>query len=827
MLASSENEIANREAQQKIVDKYSSLDHLQKADKINALKDVNLNPYRLANPYDGLANSLHRWKTVANDAVLSNYTEEQKSKVAEHYYDKMIAPMYGGMGIAPMNKELWMKQAFKEATNYNIEDSYNSSITHSIKHGWDSGLAATARGYGFLSDMIGNGIDDAVALWRKGTQNMQHPTVETRAEDAKPWFEQAKDLHNFISSIPHQPSAISRGAKIQGENHQFWADALPTHDGWINHATSGIVEQAAQLPVYAAMAMGEEGIEAAGGASLTARLSTSPVGKRVLGYLMAGTEGLAYGVATRPQEDKGQAWRDAAGFAIFHGIFDVAGLGAKKLIDVVGGDLKGPVERRAETLELAQQGKRRLTPVETYDLHKVEVANNLAVGGIPAQRAIYAEALDHIAKTETGFDRKSIKAYELGLLRKDPARYAPVLSASKYIRSVLGATGKRLSEIEPGSEDEKYLSSRLAQLIVDAGSEMNTAVKGFEEESHIKATEDLAKPEAKHTLEFYIAKTTASIAKQDPAALKMMKPEQIKAIAQKAYEKDLTKAAQESEKQLNANPIEEATNIAKRNKPSKTTAKPVLKIRSERTEDRFGQPSARYNIVSDYKVRLQQHVKNAKIQEKSLTDYFKDLDDEDFVSDLSNHFYPKALKDAGIWFENQKTREGAQNPNFLGFMHNYIKQMPKEFGQALEERLVDSMKVQKYMNGRKPSEPQLEYFAKAMYNHVDNFLGSGRWPAETNIFRSSNEDMFNSTRWQRQLLKEKQVQEQNNLKDMFSGNPTALRAAMKTYKTLKDARIDQYTTGPKDLKSQHKISEIDTSISDLITQTSQYERIPF
>ena len=88
--------------------KYTSIDSMNRHDKIEALKNPKLNPYKLANPYDGLANSLHRWKTVANDAVLSHYTEEQKQTVASHYYDQMIAPMYGGMKIAPMNKELWL-----------------------------------------------------------------------------------------------------------------------------------------------------------------------------------------------------------------------------------------------------------------------------------------------------------------------------------------------------------------------------------------------------------------------------------------------------------------------------------------------------------------------------------------------------------------------------------------------------------------------------------------------------------------------------------------------------------------------------------------------
>jgi hypothetical protein len=129
--------------------------------------------------------------------------------------------------------------------------------------------------------------------------------------------------------------------------------------------------------------------------------------------------------------------------------------------------------------------------------------------------------------------------------------------------------------------------------------------------------------------------------------------------------------------------------------------------------------------------------------------------------------------------------------------------------------------------GGEPTEPQLMYFARAMYNHVDNFLGSGRWPKESNIFRSTQDKMWQSTRWQMQLLREKMVQEQKNLKDMFSGDPKALNNAMITYKTLANRRLDEYSIGPKNMKSQENIKHIDDDIADLQTRSGDYERIPF
>lgn len=797
---------------------------MDKANKIEALKNTQLNPYLLDDPYDGLSNSLHRWKTVANDAMLSNYDDKQKERVASHYYDKMIRPLYGSepsqLHMDPIDKSLWMKQAYKEAVNYNIDDAYNNSMIHDLKHGLDSGLASTARVYGMLANALGNTIDDVVALYHNQQAERAKPDAQRQADLRKPWHEQMMSLHNQITSVQHKESVVARGARIQAENHEFWAEAMPTYGGLLSKATGGTAEAAGQFPIFAALSLGMAPLEAvAEGSPLTRSLLKTPLGKKTFGYLMAGTEGLAYGVATRPEGDKGQAWRDALNFTVFHGVMDVVGLGLKKLIDLA----PEKWAKKAETLDLGKEGKRRATSEEIYEDHKTEIGNNLIAGGVPAQQSIFLDALHHIHDTEqSGLTRESIKDKELGLMSEDPARWGPVLSSARYIRALLGATGKRLSDIEPGSEDAKYLNSRLNELMTKAGSELSKNVKGLEEVTQTTVPKTLAKPAAKNTLEYYIAKVTAKVAKQGPAIVKMMKPEDIKKMAEQEYAKAVQKVGAKAEDVLGTDPPEKATKIAKRRKDA-----PALKIRSERTVDKYGQPSARYQATPDYKIRLQQHIKKAKAQGKTLTEFFTDMDDEDFAKDLSAHFYPKALKDAGVYFEHQNTREGVQNPNFLGFMYNYIKGMPKEFGKALEERLTESTKAQKFMSGRRPTEDQLAYYAKAIYNHVDNFLGSGRWPKAHNIFRSTQGDMWNPTQWQHQLLVEKTLEEQKNLKEMFSGDPKAKKAALAAHKILSGDRFALFQKGAKNLKSQEKIADIDTSISDLLTSTGDRERIDF
>jgi hypothetical protein len=692
---------ADRESGHNLQNKYHSIDSKNDHDKIEALKDIKLNPYRLKDPYDGLSNSLNRWKHVANDAVLNHYTDEQKAKVAGNYYDKMIAPMYAGMNQAPMSKELWLKQAFKEATEYNIEDAYNNSIIHDLKHGLDSGLAATARATSYVTDSLTNKFNTAMG---------EFFNAKKQGTTGGAWFVNTPGGHsrgienNEPAFKPSEEDIVTKGAHMQADNHQFWADALPDKGGWIAKATGFVAEQAGQLPVYAAMALGGEAIGAAGVSNLTSSLLKNPLGKRAVGYLMAGGEGLAYGKLTRPQEDKGQAWRDAVGFAVFHGVFDVAGMGLKKITEVANKpDVLEKLKRKQDFYESTEEGKLRLaTAEEKYIQHKKEVSNNLAVVGIAGQKKIFTDALHHISDMEgRGWTKEQVKDHELRLLNADPARFSPVFSSAKYVRSLLGATGKQLGEITEGSEEEKYISSRIAKLIFDAGSEMHQHVDGIKEITEKSVAAAAKEPSAKHTIDFYRAKVATQLAKENPAAVKMMKPEEIEAMAVKAMAKDTQKALEEAEKKLATDPTTQATEMNKRAKAPKVQNVPAVKVRSERTLNKYGEPAVRYSVNTDFKVALKAYMKTAKDKGQILSEFFEGMEDKDFVNDLSTHFYPQALKDSKVFFEEQNTKEGAQNPNFLGFMYNYIDQMPEEFGKALEERLVESMKLQKYMNGRR------------------------------------------------------------------------------------------------------------------------------
>ena len=795
--------------------KYVSISSLNKTEKIDALKNTQLNPYLLDNSYDALSNSMHRWTVVAKDAETKGMDNKAKFRVASNYYDKMIAPMYGAdpwqLHAEPMNKKLWMTEAYKKAKEYDINDAYENNYVHAMRQGWHSGMSSMREAGATIYSALGHLISTP----------KQHTD-----EEYSPWFVKPMVMHNSPEADPKNNPLSKKYFAAAAElrhsetDHDFWSHSLPTHGTWLENATSMVAEQATQLPMYAAMSEGGGIVK---GANLTEKLATSKLGQYVFKSLMAGTEGLAYGVATRKQDDKNQAWRDAVGFMAFHQVFEFAGAAKGRLFDVVPKDSKlgSIVARRAETLDLAQKGLRRATPDEKYEQHVQHESSVMAVSGIPGVQSKLQDAIIYQrAIEERGIGKEALQAIERKHLEEDPARWAPLLASTSYIRSVVGKMGKRLTDIKPGSEEAKSLEDSIGRLVGDAATRMNSSSAPVIEETAQSAAKDLKEPSAKNTKEYYKAKVLSQIAKMDPAAQKMIKPEQVEKMVDQEYAKGVLKAAKVAEDK-GSDKVGKAVDAAKRRKD-----KPGVEVRSERSINKKGEPSVRYSVNPDYKIQLEKHKQDAKESGKTLAEFYQDMDDEDFGKDITDHFYPAALKQAQVFFEHQNTREGVQNPNFLGFMYNYKDQMPKEIGQELENRLIDTMKVQKYMSGKKPTTPQLMYFSKAMYNHVDNFLGSGSWPGEYNIFRSTQEDLWHSTAWQQELLVEKMRQEEKNIKEMFP-DLGPKRQALSTLRILQQQRLGEYFKGPKDMKSQSRIADIDTKIADHQTQTGMFERIPF
>src|ERR1700728_1073088 len=125
-------------------DKYSSIHSLEESKKVDALKDTKLNPDMIQDGYDALAHGLHLWTVVGNKAKNDpNIDFNSQQRIAGNFYDAIIAPAYARSGVNAMSKDLWLKQSYEDALGYKIEDAYSDNWVHSLKHGWNSGLAAT------------------------------------------------------------------------------------------------------------------------------------------------------------------------------------------------------------------------------------------------------------------------------------------------------------------------------------------------------------------------------------------------------------------------------------------------------------------------------------------------------------------------------------------------------------------------------------------------------------------------------------------------------------------------------------------------------------
>lgn len=814
--------------ERQIIEKYKNINSLSKSEKKTALADPKINPFLLKDPYDGLAASMNKWKDVANDAVSKGYSEDDKAKAASNYYDHVIGPMYAQMKLAPINKDLWMKNAYTNGMKYSLDDAYDNSFVHGLENGLHSGWAATENAAATVSSAIGIGAKAA---------SLFNPL------DDRPFFQRLGNLHNEIA----QKGILGAGSDF-GDTHlglfgmeaaaarknaptqQFWADALPNKD-FTAKATSFVAEQVAQLPVYAAMAAGGEiggavveGVPAV--SNLTKALLSNPIGQKAFPYLMAGGEGLAYGTLTRPQEDKTQAWKDALGFMAFHTLFSIGGGAVSKLADVAKGTpLAKAVEDRGEELDLAQKGQRKADPTEEYEAHVEEAANNIAVIGSQGQMAVIADALKHVKRQqESGMSREAITAEHMRLLDPatgDPAANSPVLSAAKYIRTLLG--DKKLSDLDEHETD--LLHEKLEQLVKDASVSTNEHVEGLQGQTAASAAGEAHKPGSKITLDFYREKAHTEL--EQSGASKLVTPQQIEARAQQMYAEANVKAGQRAEAKLKSKPVDEANNIARKRQDKiqlgQESEKPSTSTVAGRTKGRynFGLPakaSAKHN--ASYITYLKGKVPS--LEPGELTKFYQDMEPKDFAKDLEDHFYPQDLKNAGVYFESEKTREGWNNPNFFGFMLNYKDQMPKELGQELARRIEDSPKFEqsfkKYNSNKKPTEDQIWHFALQMYNHVDDFLSATSHvrKGQTNVFRTSYSDLLNPTVYQKQLLKERSDEEVKNIRTMFRGSSKAkkqaLSSALNAHALLSTERAQLYS-GRQTIKSTERIRDISDEIS--------------
>lgn len=719
--------------------------------------------------------------------------EKTRNAAASNYYDKVISPLYNRLGASPMPKELWMQKAFGEALKYDTTNSYHSSVVKGLISGYAGGMSVLDRIAGTSLNILGNTLHTNLTFLKNPAAYYDTVRTANQQQQGENFFQKVQENADKVPLYGY----IAKHVNELAPNDQFWKDVIPAQ-GFTEVATSTILEQAMQLPLYAGIGAAVKAVGLAGQvipaiSNLTETLNATAVGRKALPLLFASTEGAVTGAAlTAPGEDwKREAWQSAIGFAAGHAVFSVAGslLGkaassvgrriSAKLGDVLEGADKEEWDQNLKELELGANGQHIMSPQEEREAFKKVFSGYTAVVGKQGMLRVFDEALTHIGEEE-GQSPEKIADIRGALLKQDRAHWTPVLNVAASIQRLMG-DGK-FSELTEANKS--LLKFYFNKLIDEAGAEMPVHVPQVQQMA-AKAAEAVEQtPGGKAS----IARKAATLKKADAAAgLNQGKPDSFytERATQWYRQKNVegaAKAAMENAKE----PVQEVKNVAARRKDIEAAG--TLKQRSQYYYDKSGKVVGySLRLGKEYKVYAQRAAKQEGFG--NLRDWFKDLSNEDFVKDLHDWFYPQDLKDGGFFFEHSGRDTGAA-PNFLAFMYNYKDHMPKELESELRERLLDQMKVQKYFNPKIPEERQLRYYAIQMHNHVDDFLQAlPQHKGEFNLFRSTQSNLLNPTKYQLELHEERIAEERKNLQYMYQKQPEVLKSVLATYDALSAERF--------------------------------------
>ena len=772
-------------AREKELQKYYSFDSADHTAKLEKLKDLKLNPYLLSSGYDGLTNSLQRWKTIATSSEALKATPEQKRIAAENYYDKMLVPMYQKMGAEPINKKVWMEQAYDNALKWDMDKAYESH--------WRTGLYQ-----GFINyEKMGTFALKSLAGVGKSL------IVDTRSMMG---LDTPKEVKEGTPETYPITGFMLQSLKRTLSHDTFWHDINPdqtTGDG----VKSFVVEQAMMLPLYATVGKFTGGF--LGGltseeANTTKNLLATKGGKRVVNMLVNGAEGAAYGLALRDEGDKQNAWKDAVMQAVIGTVFHAAG---EKL------QFKSPKVER--DIELGKKGY-RLASIEELEHELMKSSAGVqAAGGWPLKLESAREAFLHVRHTE-GMEPAYVENMVRDNLTRDKARYNDVYITAAYIRKWLGE--RKLSSLPENEMGE--LMDNLHGIFTKAADRTAELVPEHQEINGAKAVEIVQKTKsgAKN-----IARIIANHKADDAEVGIKRSEEEYQKIALAQIAKSNAKAAGKASVEQTTQPVSDVIDIVQKGqklKKAKIEDPGFLKIRSSYRTNKGGEPAVSYSANMSWAVHARKAVTKAGFNwdSKGVQAWLDGLSSEDFTKDLHDFWFPEELKNEGIYFEGGRT----ENPNFLAFMRNYADEMPKEYAQRLDEELQDTKKVENFFVKHVPIEDQLDYYAKGMYNHVSDFMASERFKkpnakGETrNVYRTTYANLKDPSRHQIKMHKEVVQAEQDIIRGMFKGKQGASNAAIHAYNLLAGKRAEAFMSGNQDTRR-----EVQKQIDDKILEYSK------
>ena len=835
--------------------KYANIHNMNKSQKIEALKDLSIDPRGLVDPYDGLATVSYGWTQVGAAAIAHGMDSSTKQKMASEYYDQMVAPAYQRLGRPPISKDLWMKEAYDEGLKYKLEDSYHSSLVQGFINGDGTGTAALARATQFLTDVFGYGnkvvadritkegfswTDEYEALMagRRKTGSFMGG-VEERIKTAP-----ALGAIGRVLGIP-DTKAFHTASTFLGENAdklQFQSDITP-NKGVIEKSTSFVTEQALMTPLY--MGAGEsaalisKGVVAAAPETLTAFLELSPKGKAAVSLLKAGGEGGLVGVTVRPNDEKADAWQDALAWMAMHTMFLVGTKGtgktSMKLGEILQGKSKAKFDRLDEEYRLHSIGLRSQSSAEVQHQAEEVVANTTLAAGVHTPYFHYQQAEHMLRKAASeGLTEKELVKNTNVLLKHDPAYWSGPIAAMKHIRSLLGDTD--ITSVEPWSEEHQALWGQIHDTISNAATHMNTYVAPLQESAAEEAYKEASTtPAGKIALD----KIKQEIKMDwETSGHAPMTDEQYGKMAEQKYKESVKYQTVEAEanrkepvvKASEAKAEADKIDLAKRRAVNEAAG--VMRKRESFFTDAKGRRigyslsySKSYNVYALEKGGRSTTLKGASFN-AYLTKYLKDLSPKDFSEDLNDYWLPKLMQEEGISFETETTEEGKENPNLLAFAWNFKDAMPAPLKKELEERLAGQPKLQQAI-GKTMKPHHLDYFAETMLAHVDEFFRARTLLKDQyKIWRSTaSENMMRPTVFQLRLQQQVDKLEEAEVKASCAGNKSLEKDVIRLLRKLQSGRRAATMKGIKSPSSSAKRLAFSEEIQELLGHPEKWKEV--
>lgn len=795
---------------------YSSVQAMDYDQKVQFLKRPDYNPFQLKDPYDFLNAQMYRWQNIAKNVQAGKYTEDEKKKIADQAYERMIMPYYKATGQTPVSKSMWMQEAYKSGANFNLDDRYKNPYSRGVMHG------AYTLGSDFLRavDTFHNIVGAIVSPPKPITDETWHHSLLKTKDNTSPtgFWDQVREMasDSVVDKFKNKylPSLSSKALNHNADKLQFLQDLRP-NKGFVDRASSMAVEAA---PFIATNLLAPEvgGPEDIG--LISRFVGKKLAGRITLGALEAGRDGAIYGALTRPYKDKGMAFEDAISWSVGSAVLHLGGSSlvavGKKVFSSGEKGFSEALSHLSKKGKMIDAGQEEMRPEEVAEVSEAGVAENIAKYGMAGQRAIDNSAAEHILKMESsGMNPEQIMDHERNMLMNGSDADRVMLDSVTRIRSTLGE-GK-LGELP--FEKKADLLARLQGIAANASGKMTKHVETLQAALKQRFTslspEKLDQNIQKHILQEVL-----------PSLPKDASPQMIQKAVQDKWGEMVVQAGTWAEEELMKDPFGEAKNAeVARKKATKQLSSPGpvgTVSRTKRWTNTKGEPGVSFSISPAWKVYAKNAVEKSGKQwdSQGIKEWLQDLSDDDFAADLHAYFMPSFLKNAGLYFEHGSVTGGVDHTNLYAFMYNYKNQMPKEYAARLEEEYMHSPKMAHFFDQvPKQQQPQLmRHISLAMWNHIDNLLGSGRFPKERNAFRSTQSDLRNPTEWQKDLFSEREDQERKIISKMYDSTKPAGKAALNTLKVLFAERREAFKAD-----EQAKMRMLSRGITDRIIEDSK------